>query len=193
MRTTRQLARIALFPALLAILAQIAIPLPFTPIPLTGQLVGIFLATALLDGKSALLAVFSYLLLGTAGAPVFSLARGGPAMILGPTGGYLLGFLPGVYLAGLLLEKHPSPGMLRTAAAMGLCLLATYFTGSLQLKVIMGYTPSQALMIGVLPHLPLDLLKIALAAALSTRLKARLTTGAGTGEKDPSPEPAPFK
>ncbi|NMA92099.1 MAG: biotin transporter BioY [Firmicutes bacterium] len=171
----RKLARIALFPALLAILAQIAVPLPFSPVPLTGQLIGIFLAPAILGSRGAVLAVLSYLLLGAAGAPVFSLARGGLGMLLGPTGGYLLGFLPGVYLAGLMLENQPAPGILRTAAAMGGCLLCTYLIGSLQLKFLMGYTLLQALLAGVLPYIPLDLAKLAFTALLSIRLKAGLT------------------
>ncbi len=170
----KQLARIALFPALLAILAQVAIPLPFTPIPLTGQFIGIFLAPALLGTRGAVLAVLAYLLLGAAGAPVFSLARGGVGMILGPTGGYLLGFLPGVYLAGKLLQHHSAPGMLRTSVAMGICMICTYLFGSLQLKLIMGYTLPQALLVGVLPYLPLDLAKIVFTAALGLRLRARL-------------------
>ena len=183
MRTTGQLARIALFPALLAILAQIAIPLPFTPVPLTGQLIGLFLGPARLGTKGALLAVLAYLLLGAAGAPVFSLARGGPAILLGPTGGYLLGFLPGVYLAGLLLGDHPSPGVLRTATAMAGCMFTTYLTGSLQLKLITGYTFSQSLLIGVLPYLPLDLAKMVFAATLSIRLKTRLADPGRRGKK----------
>lgn len=178
-----QLARIALFPALLAILAQIVIPLPFTPVPLTGQFIGIFLAPVILGTRGAVLAVLSYLLLGAAGAPVFSMARGGLGMILGPSGGYLLGFLPGVYLAGLLLQDHPSPGMLRTSASMGVCMVCTYLTGSLQLKLVMGYTLPQALLVGVLPYLPLDLAKIALAAALSIRLKARLKASGQGGNR----------
>ena len=171
---TRQLARIALFPALLAILAQIAIPLPFTPVPLTGQFIGIFLAPALLGTRGGALAVLAYLLLGAAGAPVFSMARGGLGMILGPTGGYLLGFLPGVYLAGQILKNPNSSGLGRTSAAMGACMITTYLIGSLQLKLVMGYTFYQALLVGVLPYLPLDLAKIAFAAALSVRLKSRL-------------------
>ncbi|HHX86734.1 MAG TPA: biotin transporter BioY [Firmicutes bacterium] len=176
---TRQLVQIALFPALLAILAQIAIPLPFTPVPLTGQFIGLFLAPAILGTRGAVLAVLSYLLLGAAGVPVFAMAQGGLGIILGPTGGYLLGFLPGVYLAGLLLQNHPSPGMLRTSASMGTCMVCTYLAGSLQLKLIMGYTLPQTLMVGVLPYLPLDLAKIAFTAALSIRLRARLKASGG--------------
>ncbi len=180
---TRELARIALFPALIAILAQIAVPLPFSPVPLTGQFVGIFLAPAILGARGAVLAVSSYLLLGAAGAPIFSMAKGGLGVILGPTGGYLLGFLPGVYLAGKILGNRRSSGMGRTSLAMAACMIATYLVGSLQLKLVMGLPYTQAVLVGVLPYLPLDLAKIAFTAALSIRLNARLTTADRGGDR----------
>jgi len=111
------------------------------------------------------------------------MARGGLGMILGPGGGYLLGFLPGVYLAGLLLQHLSSPGLLYTSAAMAACLACTYLTGSLQLKLVMGYNLPQTLLIGVLPYLPLDLAKIAFAGTLSIRLKDRLKTLTGEETK----------
>ena len=110
-----QLARIALFPALLAILAQIVIPLPFTPVPLTGQFIGIFLAPVIFGTRGAVLAVLSHLLLGAAGAPVFSMARGGLGMILGPAGATCWACPPGVYLA-VCCSRTPLPRMLRTSA-----------------------------------------------------------------------------
>ena len=85
----RELNRIALITALIAVLARLSIPLPFSPVPVTGQLIGIFLAGLLLGGRNGFLAVLAYLLLGAAGAPVFSYGLGGPAVLFGPSGGYL--------------------------------------------------------------------------------------------------------
>lgn len=187
----RQLTLIALFPALLALLAQVSIPLPFSPVPVTGQVVGIFLAAVLLGGRGAFLAVLAYLLLGAAGAPVFALGRGGLAVLLGPTGGYLLGFLPGAYLGGRILEGQARPGSLRTAAAMALCLLCTYLPGTIQLSLVMGLTLPQALLAGALPYLPLDLAKMGLVMAVAPALRAALIkTGfscAGPGGSFKSP------
>jgi biotin transport system substrate-specific component len=167
----RQLALAAFFAALIALLAQIAIPLPFSPVPLTGQLLGIFLAAALLGGRAGALAVLAYVLLGAAGAPVFHAGRGGLALLLGPTGGYLLGFIAGTYLAGRLLERHPQSGMLRTAAALAACLGATYLLGTLQLALVLGLSWPRALLLGIAPYLPLDLAKLLIAAGLSVRLR----------------------
>ena len=172
--TLRQLVLIALFTALIAVLAQAAVPLPFSPVPVTGQLIAVLLAGTLLGGKGAFLAVLSYLLLGAAGAPVFSMGRGGLFILLGPTGGYLWGFLPAAYFSGRLQESELAPGWPRTAAAMTLGLLCIYLPGMIQLSLIMGYSAVQAFLAGVAPFIPVDILKIALAATLGIRVRKSL-------------------
>jgi len=172
MKSVRQLILIALFTALIAVLAQIAVPLPFSPVPVTGQLIAVFLAGTLLGGKGAFLAVLAYLLLGAAGAPVFSMGRGGIFILLGPTGGYLWGFLPAAFVSGSL--QKGTPGLTRTAAAMALGLGCAYLPGTLQLSLIMGYSAGQAFLAGVVPFIPVELIKVALAAALGTRIKRSL-------------------
>jgi biotin transport system substrate-specific component len=170
----RQLVLIALFTALIAVLAQAAVPLPFSPVPVTGQLIAVLLAGTLLGGKGAFLTVLSYLLLGATGAPVFSMGRGGLFILLGPTGGYLWGFLPAAYFSGKLQEGGSTPGLGRTAAAMTLGLGCIYLLGTLQLSLIMGYSAGQAFLAGVAPFIPVDIIKIALAAALGARVRKSL-------------------
>lgn len=170
----RELNQIALVTALISVLAQLSLPLPFSPVPLTGQLIGVFLAGALLGGKNAFLALLAYLTLGVAGAPVFSYGRGGPGILFGPSGGYLWGFLPGAFCCGKLLEKVDSPGLIRTAAAMLSCLGCTYLAGTVQLALLMGYRAKAALLAGVVPFFPADLIKIAVAAAASIKIKKSL-------------------
>ncbi len=170
----RKLTLSALFTGLIALLAQVAIPLPFSPVPLTGQVIGVMLAAALLGSRAGLLAVTAYILLGAAGAPVFSLARGGIYMLTGPTGGYLWGFIPAVYFAGLIIEKIKDPSYYRYAAAMLIAIGFIYLFGSLQLGMIMRYNLWQVLLTGVLPFLPLDLLKAFLAAFLAKQIKKSL-------------------
>lgn len=170
----RKLTLSALFTALIAVLAQVAIPLPFSPVPLTGQVIGVMLAGALLGSRAGTLAVTAYLLLGAAGAPVFSLGRGGFYMLTGPTGGYLWGFIPAVYIAGQIIERVKEPKIFRIAAAMFTALGFIYLLGALQLGLIMRYTPWQTLLTGVIPFLPLDLLKTALAAFLAIQIKKSL-------------------
>lgn len=166
----RKLTLSALFTGLIALLAQVAIPLPFSPVPLTGQVIGVMLAAAILGSRAGLLAVSAYILLGAAGAPVFSLARGGIYMLTGPTGGYLWGFIPAVYFAGLIIEKENTPSYYRYASAMLLAIGLIYLFGSLQLGLIMRFNFWQVLLTGVIPFLPFDLLKALLAAFLAKKI-----------------------
>jgi biotin transport system substrate-specific component len=164
----------ALFTALIAVLAQVAVPLPFSPVPLTGQVLAVLLTAALLGRRAGLLSIAAYLLLGAAGAPVFSLARGGFYMLTGPTGGYLWGFIPAVYCAGLIIEKKAEPSFCRYSVAMLIAIFFIYLFGAVQLGLIMHYNLWQVLLTGVLPFLPLDLLKAFLAALLAREIKKSL-------------------
>ncbi|NLA12200.1 MAG: biotin transporter BioY [Firmicutes bacterium] len=170
-----ELSRSGLLTALIAVLARLSIPLPFSPVPVTGQLIGVLLAGVLLGGKNSFFAVLSYLMLGAAGAPLFSYGLGGPGILFGPSGGYLWGFLPGVFICGKLLENERAPRFPRTAAAMLGCLGCTYLGGTVQLALVMGFGAAEAVLAGVLPFLPADLLKIAFAATVGARLKKSIT------------------
>jgi len=172
--TLSKLTISALFTALIAVMAQIAVPLPFSPVPLTGQVIGVMLAGALLGSRAGSLAVIAYLLLGAAGAPVFSMGRSGFYMLSGPTGGYLWGFIPAVYIAGLILEKTETPSIYRTAAAMLTALGLIYLCGALQLGLVMRYNLWQTMLTGVIPFLPLDLLKVFITAFLAGQIKKSL-------------------
>jgi biotin transport system substrate-specific component len=160
--------------ALTALLAQVAIPLPFSPVPFTGQVVGILLTAALLGPKTGLLSTAAYLLLGAAGVPVFSLARGGMAIITGPTGGYLWGFLPAVLIAGVLLNKQPENNLFINALSLLPAMLVVYCCGALQLGFLMQYSIKQTIIVGVAPFIFFDLLKIFIAAYFSLEIKKSL-------------------
>lgn len=164
----------ALFAAVISVLAQISIPLPLSPVPVTGQMLGVFLAGALLGSRLGTISVLTYVLLGTVGLPVFAQGRGGPAVLLGPSGGYLAGFVLGTFLLGKTVEKGDPPAYGRTAAGMILCLVSTYVLGCTQLAVVLNLTPARAVWVGVLPYLPLDLLKLALATALAVPVRRSL-------------------
>lgn len=167
---TARLTISAIFTALIAILAQFTVPLPFSPVPVTGQTIGIILAALLLDKRTAIISVLAYLLLGAAGAPVFSMARGGIYMITGPTGGYLWGFLPAVYMASIISNSNPGYSIQKAALGAIAAMAVIYFCGSLQLALLMGYTPLQAFLIGVLPFLAADLIKAGLAVFLGLQI-----------------------
>ncbi|MGM0652206.1 MAG: biotin transporter BioY [Bacillota bacterium] len=167
---TARLTISAIFTALIAILAQFAIPLAFSPVPVTGQTIGVILTALLLDKRTAIISVFAYLLLGAAGAPVFSLTRGGLYMITGPTGGYLWGFLPAVYLASIISGSSLRYSIQKAAVAAVIAMAVIYFCGGLQLALIMGYSPQQTFLVGVLPFLPADLIKAGITVFLALQI-----------------------
>lgn len=175
--TTAQLTLSAFFVALIAVLAQIALPLPFSPVPFTGQVIGVLLTGILLPKRAALLTILAYLLLGAAGLPVFSLARGGLYMLTGPSGGYLLGFIPAVLVLTLMLAKKGQPSLLQLLTAMLPALGLIYLAGSLQLGLLMQFSIRQTMLAGVAPFILFDLAKIVIAALLSRQIKKSLHAG----------------
>ncbi|MBI4055495.1 MAG: biotin transporter BioY [Elusimicrobia bacterium] len=152
------------FSLLIALCAQVAIPLPFTPIPITGQSFAVLFTGFLLGSRWGSLAVGLYLLEGSLGLPFFQGAHGGLLYALGPTGGYLSGFLPAAWLAGTLAERGWDRHPFSAAAAMFLASLPIYALGLLGLLRFMPL--ERALLLGVFPFLPGDLLKILMAATL---------------------------
>ncbi len=148
---------------LISLFARIAIPLPFTPVPLAVQM-NVCLALALLLGsKRAAAAVFLFLVQGACGLPVF--AKGaGLAYIFGPTGGYLLGYLAGAYLTGYLWEKAKAKTASRAFLAMAAGNLIVYALGVAHLSQFIGF--GKALLLGVAPFLIGDALKLIFSVRL---------------------------
>lgn len=158
----RQMTRCALFTALTAVCAWIGIPLGDTVFTL--QTLAVFLTLGLLGGKWGTVSILCYLLLGAVGVPVFSGFRGGIGMLLGPTGGYLLGFLSTglCYWAVERFGKRP---------AMILGQLVCYACGTLWYAFHTGGGIAWILLQTVVPYLIPDAVKLALAYRLSEKLK----------------------
>lgn len=159
---TRTLTRCALFAAMMALCAWIGIPLGHTVF--TMQTFGVLLALGVLGGKRGTVSILCYLLLGAAGLPVFSGFRGGMGAILGPTGGYLWGFLATglIYWAA---EKWSRP------PAMVLGLLVCYGCGTVWYMVYTGGALGLVLLQTVAPYLIPDALKLILALRLTKKIK----------------------
>lgn len=170
---TRQLVLSAIFAAILCVSAVFTIPLPFTPVPITLQVMAVMVCAAALDRRTALSAVGLYLLLGVCGLPVFSGMKSGFGVLLGATGGYLWGFLPAVFLISSLQKAFPAKGraVLQTAVFMALGLIAVYFFGTLQLMLFTGADLFSALAMAVLPFVAFDAAKIALAVPVAVSLR----------------------
>ncbi len=161
----------ALFVALTALCAQVIIPIGAVPVSLS--LLPVLLCACLLPLPDALAAMGVYLFMGLVGVPVFSGFGGGPAKLLGPTGGYLIGYLPCVLIIGLMLRKRPR-SVIRMLIAMVLGVLACYALGTAWFVISTGTGFLAALSICVLPFLPFDAGKIALAILLSKYLSKPL-------------------
>lgn len=148
--------------SLVALTAQLAIPLQ--PVPITGQTLGILLVGALLGSKRGALALLTYLAEGAVGLPVFAGGTGGLARLMGPMGGYLLGFVIAAFLVGGLSERGWDRRFITTAIAMLVGNMAIYVLGLPWLANFIGW--ERAFQVGFFPFIPGDLIRIALAASV---------------------------
>ncbi len=158
----------ALFAALTAVLAQITIPIG--PVPISLATFSVFMTGALLGAKSGAVSQAVYVLLGAMGVPVFAGFKGGLGTLVGPTGGYIAGYILAAWLVGFLAEKFGNE-----LWALLLAMLAGFFaymisgTGWFMFTTRNGL--AEALMICVVPFLPGDAIKMILAATLAYRLR----------------------
>ncbi len=162
-----------LFAALISVGAYIAVPVPGSPVPIVLQNMFILIAALLLGPLWGLAATSLYLMLGTVGLPVFAGGSGGIARLMGLTGGYLAGYLPGVLVAGLV-SRSGAIKVWKNALASVLCMAIVYLFGVIRLKFVIDASWTKAIAEGLLPFLPGDAVKIALAAVLSARIAPRL-------------------
>jgi biotin transport system substrate-specific component len=149
---------------LIAISAQISINIPFSPVPVTGQTLVILLAGLFLGKTLGTAAVAAYLVQGAAGLPVFAGGKSGFVTLIGPTGGYLFGFLAAVYFVGLLSELRHKRSLFQAASALVIGNIIIYGFGLLWLARFVGETRS--LELGLFPFLIGDTLKILLGIVI---------------------------
>jgi biotin transport system substrate-specific component len=168
--TGRRAFAIAIGALVVALAAQVRIPLPFTPVPVTLQDLAVLTVGGLLGPVAGLAALVTYLGLGIAGLPVFAGGGFGLAWLLGPTGGYLLAFPVAAFVAGALAARA---GFARTLLGAFLGMLIIHAGGVAQLALLNGDLVA-AFQLGSLPFLPVSLLKAGLAAALVTGIAPKL-------------------
>jgi biotin transport system substrate-specific component len=147
---------------LIALSAQVKVPLPFSPVPITGQTFAVLMIGALLGSRRGSLCALAYIIQGAAGLPVFAFGAG-PAVLAGPTGGYLAGFVVGAYVTGFLAERGWDRRVGTTILAMVLGNLGIYSFGLVWLCCLIGVGKA-VLAVGLFPFIVGDLLKIVLAA-----------------------------
>ena len=167
---TRNLTILGLFTAIICILGPLAIVLPFSPVPFSLGTLGVILASLILGPKEGLICTVVYLLSGFFGLPVFTGFTGGAGKILGPTGGYLLGYLLLSIIGGkLAVLWHKKP--LLQAIALFIGMLTCYLVGTAWLTIQSGLSLSTALWAGVIPYIPFVLAKIGIALYLERKLR----------------------
>lgn len=171
------------FSLLTALAAQIAIPLPFTPVPVTGQTFAVLLTGALLGSRTGAAAMAAYLLEGIAGLPVFAGGTSGIGKIVGPTGGYLLSFPAAAFAVGFLAERGWDRRLRTAIPAMLVGNAIIYAVGLPWLGLHAAVLPpgTTVLAAGLLPFIPGDLYKLFLAAALLPTGRSLLRRFGGAG------------
>ncbi len=185
--STKEMARIAIFVAVTAILAQIAIPLPFSPVPISFGIIAVYAAALLLKPKSAMISQILYIMLGAIGLPVFGGFQGGVGILVGPTGGYLISYPLVAFLISyslnsnrvekLTLKNEMSLIKVQVIAFMSIVIshLLLYTLGAAWLSFILKLSFNEAMIIGIYPFAFLDLIKIVLSVITIVPMRQRLT------------------
>ncbi|WP_425059755.1 Biotin transporter BioY [Sporomusa carbonis] len=185
---TRNMALTGLFTALIVISSQVSIPIG--PVPITLQVMFILLAGVVLGSRLGPASVLVWVLLGVFGLPVFAQGKAGAAILIGPTGGYILGYFVCTYIVGYVAE-HFELTYKNIAAAMVAGLAVIYAVGlagfmlSFQYVLHKAMTLDKALNLAVLPFLPLDLVKTAVAVYIGVRVRRALLKAGLIGAKQP--------
>lgn len=160
-------ATVAVFAAVIVALGAIFIPLPFSPVPITGQTLGVLLAANILGPRKGAAAILLVLALAAAGVPVFAGGRGGMGVLVGASGGYFVGWV----LVGLVLGAATSPLgrerrslVIRLVLNLSLGVFLVYVPGVVWLAFVTDRTLAEAIAVGMTPFLPGDFVKAAVAA-----------------------------
>ena len=170
--SVRKMAIIALMTAVLCILAPISIPVFISPVPISLGVLAIYLTAYVLSPLDATISVIIFILLGTFGLPVFSGYSGGLSKLVGPTGGYIIGFLFTVYISSLFI--HMKKGIIFDVIGMISGLALCYILGTIWFSYQQGKGFIASLLLCVVPFLIGDAIKIIVAVILGTQLNKRL-------------------
>ena len=170
--SVQKMAIIALMTAVLCILAPISIPVFISPVPISLGVLAVYLTAYVLSPLDATISVIIFILLGTFGLPVFSGYSGGLSKLVGPTGGYIIGFLFTVYISSLFI--HMKKGIIFDVIGMITGLAICYILGTIWFSYQQGKGFIASLLLCVVPFLIGDAIKIIVAVILGTQINKRL-------------------
>lgn len=171
--SVRRIALAGLLTAVICVLSPFALHIPFSPVPFSLGILAVFFVICVAGMKLGTISVLIYILLGLAGAPVFTDFTAGPGKLLGPTGGYIIGYIFLALIGGFFIDRFGRRPLL---CIPGLILgtLVCYLFGTLWLQYQLQTTFFQALLLGVVPYIPVDLVKLVLAMSLGFQIRRRL-------------------
>lgn len=169
---TYTMAMTALMTAVTCIVAPLSIPIGPVPISLTNF--AIYLALYILDWKKETVSYLLYLLIGFVGLPVFSGFTGGVGKLAGPTGGYIIGFIPMAIIAGIIIDHFRQRWIQLAGMIAGTAVC--YAFGTLWFCLQSGTAPAAALSICVIPFIPGDLIKMIIAIMIAPKIRKQLDT-----------------
>lgn len=167
----KELTIVGLCAALMAIFSQISIPLP-SGVPITLQPFTVVLISVILEQKLGTLSILTFILIGAIGMPVFANFNSGFSTILGPTGGFLTGFLLMSFFIGFS-SKSKSKSIIFIGAYLGLAL--DYLVGVGQLSVVANLTIPESLVAGCYPYIVKDIILTAVAVIIALKIKPLVT------------------
>lgn len=168
------LTKIAICIALLCVSSYISIPIPFSPAPITAQTIIINLIAIILLPKEAFFTMVGYILLGICGLPVFSGGQGGIGKILGPSGGYIIGYLIAAVVMSYILKNRQNNIKYYLLVTIVVGIPIIYLCGITTMRLYVGKGLGQIISASVLPFIPGDLCKCVLGSYLGFVLKKRL-------------------
>jgi biotin transport system substrate-specific component len=172
--STRTITYAALMAALTALGGWCTINVPFSPVPYTLQTFFVLFSGFMLGPWGGAMSQFIYILMGCIGIPVFSGFSAGPGALIGPTGGFLVGFIPSSMLCGFYIKRRPGatfPEILLISCAASLVL---YGTGVFWLSCFFSTNLQKALLVAVAPFLPGDAVKMVLCSLMVIRMRTQL-------------------
>lgn len=175
---TAAITQIALIAALQCIISPFAIVFPFSPVPISFATLMLYLSVYILGKKKSIISCGIYLLIGLVGLPVFSGFAGGIGRVIGPTGGYMLGYLFLVFISGWFIEKWNQNSMhnyIMHGVGMVIGTAVCYLLGSFWLSYQADMSIMAAITAGMIPFIPGDLVKIIIGIFVGVNIRKKLT------------------
>ena len=169
----KQLSLVGLMTAIICILAPFALPIPVSPVQISLGTLAIYFVLTVLGLKLGTISVVVYILLGLAGLPVFAGFTGGAGKLLGPSGGFILGYIFMALICGFFIDKWGN-NIFFSFLGFLLGTAVLYLFGSLWLIYQTSVTLPQAILAYVVPYIPGDLIKLILAMSLGRQVRKRL-------------------